>query len=77
MLASVHLFYDTFNFFFYVSTCRRVSIVDYRGTIKLDCWVKPTLPVSDYRTVTTGIEAHHLNSGSYFASTLCLCVLKK
>ena len=62
---------------FYTSICSRVSIVDYRGAIKLDCWVKPTLPVSDYRTVTTGIEAHHLTSGSYFSESLLLRIKKR
>ena len=37
-------------------------IVDYRGATQLDCFVKPTLPVSDYRTNVTGILKQHLES---------------
>ena len=43
--------------------CRRVSLVDFRGTAVLDTYVRPTMQVSDYRTSITGIEARHLNSG--------------
>lgn len=42
---------------------RRVAIVDYRGHTLLDCFVKPTLPVSDYRTNVTGISPEDLVSG--------------
>ncbi len=42
---------------------RRVSLVGYRGNILLDVYVRPTMPVTDYRTAATGIEAGHLNSG--------------
>ncbi|KAJ2928760.1 hypothetical protein H1R20_g8157, partial [Candolleomyces eurysporus] len=38
----------------------RVSIVDYKGTVIFDRYVLPTMPVTDYRTVTTGIGASHL-----------------
>ncbi|KAG2159775.1 uncharacterized protein EDB93DRAFT_1073818 [Suillus bovinus] len=40
----------------------RVSIVDYKGQVKLDTYVSPTMQVSDYRTATTGIESSHLLS---------------
>jgi len=40
----------------------RVSLVGYRGNILLDVYVRPTMPVTDYRTAATGIEAGHLNS---------------
>ena len=42
---------------------RRISIVNYTGEIVLDTYVAPTMPVTDYRTATTGISAEHLNSG--------------
>lgn len=42
---------------------RRVAIVDYRGHTLLDCFVKPTLDVSDYRTSVTGISQQDLESG--------------
>lgn len=34
----------------------RVSVVDYRGQVLYDTLVQPTLPVTDYRTTTTGIQ---------------------
>ncbi|KAH8120274.1 ribonuclease H-like domain-containing protein [Phellopilus nigrolimitatus] len=46
------------------SMVARVSLVNYRGSIVLDAYVRPTMPVTDYRTPTTGIEAKHLNSES-------------
>ncbi|KAI0345254.1 hypothetical protein BDW22DRAFT_1326253 [Trametopsis cervina] len=39
----------------------RVSIVNYRGHTIVDTYVQPTASVTDYRTSTTGIEAHHLS----------------
>ncbi|KAJ3482069.1 hypothetical protein NLI96_g7233 [Meripilus lineatus] len=33
----------------------RVTIVDYRGNIALDTYVRPVQPVSDYRTAETGL----------------------
>jgi len=42
---------------------RRVSIVDYRGQVLLDTYVQPTMPVADYRTAITGIEAKSLTGG--------------
>jgi hypothetical protein len=41
----------------------RVAICDYRGDPVLDCYVVPTMAVTDYRTSTTGITAAHLTSG--------------
>lgn len=35
-------------------------MVDYRGQMLLDKYVAPTMPVSDYRSATTGIEEGHL-----------------
>ncbi|THH09464.1 hypothetical protein EW145_g1982 [Phellinidium pouzarii] len=46
------------------SMVARVSLIDYRGNTILDTYVHPTMPVTDYRTSTTGIEAKHLNSDS-------------
>jgi len=42
---------------------RRVAIVDYWGDTVFDFFVKPTLPVSDYRTSVTGISPEDLESG--------------
>ena len=41
----------------------RVSLINYRGAVVLDVFVQPTMPVTDYRTATTGIDATHINSG--------------
>lgn len=40
-------------------------IVNYRGATLLDSFVKPTLPVSDYRTNVTGIVPENLESGEH------------
>jgi len=42
----------------------RVAIVDYRGSTVFCTYVQPTMPVSDYRTGTTGIEAAHLSAAN-------------
>lgn len=52
-------------------THRRVAIVDYWGETILDCFVKPTLPVSDYRTSVTGISPEDLESGERGTFILC------
>lgn len=38
-------------------------IVDYMGFTLMDSFVKPILPISDYRTNVTGIVQEHLESG--------------
>lgn len=47
-------------------TNRRVAIVDYRGQIVYHTYVQPTIPVTDYRTATTGIEPQHLHPSKLF-----------
>ncbi|KAH9982554.1 hypothetical protein BGW80DRAFT_1433895 [Lactifluus volemus] len=42
------------------SMVARVAICDFRGTSLLDCYVLPTMDVTDYRTSTTGITPAHL-----------------
>ncbi|KAI0257474.1 hypothetical protein BJV78DRAFT_39591 [Lactifluus subvellereus] len=44
------------------SMVARVSICDFRGAILLECYVVPTMAVTDYRTSTTGITPAHLSS---------------
>ena len=68
MLALVLLFFSTayISYLIYSPAFdyrRRVSLVNFRGTVVLDTYVCPTMPVTDYRTATTGIEAAHLNPG--------------
>ncbi|KAI9512811.1 ribonuclease H-like domain-containing protein [Russula earlei] len=46
------------------SMVARVAICNYRGNPLLDCYVAPTMEVSDYRTSTTGITPDNLASGA-------------
>ncbi|KAA1468698.1 hypothetical protein DENSPDRAFT_912736 [Dentipellis sp. KUC8613] len=48
------------------SMLARVAITDYRGTPVLECYVAPTMPVTDYRTSSTGIEPAHLHHSSAY-----------
>ncbi|CCM04187.1 uncharacterized protein FIBRA_06350 [Fibroporia radiculosa] len=43
------------------SMLARVAIVNYRGQTLCDIFVQPTMPVSDYRTSTTGLSATDLD----------------
>ncbi|XP_031632880.1 RNA exonuclease 4 [Contarinia nasturtii] len=45
----------------------RVSIVNERGEIIMDKYVKPTMPVIDYRTQYSGITPLHLEDAANFA----------
>lgn len=40
----------------------RVAICNFRGVALLECYVVPTMAVTDYRTSTTGITPAHLSS---------------
>ncbi len=42
------------------SQLARVSIVSYHGVKLLDTYVRPVMPVTDYRTFVSGIRPHHL-----------------
>ncbi|KAF5311981.1 hypothetical protein D9619_003369 [Psilocybe cf. subviscida] len=44
----------------------RVSLIDYRGQILLDTYVRPTYPVSDYRSSETNITYTTLSNASLF-----------
>ncbi|KAI0824078.1 hypothetical protein BC628DRAFT_439964 [Trametes gibbosa] len=44
----------------------RVTLTDYRGTVLLDSYVRPTQPVCDYRTAETGLQPHHLAEAPVF-----------
>ncbi|PFH50802.1 hypothetical protein AMATHDRAFT_75377 [Amanita thiersii Skay4041] len=44
------------------SMVARVAVVDYRGQLVFDKFVAPTMPVTDYRTSTTGITEADLYS---------------
>ncbi|EJD55457.1 hypothetical protein AURDEDRAFT_155696 [Auricularia subglabra TFB-10046 SS5] len=44
----------------------RVSVCDFHGNSLYDTFVQPTHPVTDYRTPLTGLELHHLQTGSPF-----------
>lgn len=43
-----------------VSAVGRCSIVDYKGTVMFDEYIKPYGPVIDYRTAWSGIQPYHL-----------------
>ena len=45
-----------------VSVVARCSIVDYNGNIIYDSYIKPHLPIKDYRTQWSGIKPHHLSN---------------
>jgi hypothetical protein len=54
----------------------RVAICNYRGAAVLECYVVPTMAVTDYRTSTTGITPAHLSSGrSTHKKTMPLAIL--
>ncbi|XP_016052054.1 PREDICTED: RNA exonuclease 4 [Miniopterus natalensis] len=48
------------------SLAARVSIVNQYGKCVYDKYVKPTQPVTDYRTVVSGIRPEHLKQGEEF-----------
>ncbi|TKS73956.1 Apoptosis-enhancing nuclease [Collichthys lucidus] len=49
------------------SELARCSILDYRGNILYDKYVRPCQPVTDYRTRWSGIRRHHLHDATPFA----------
>lgn len=59
------------------TTTSRVAICNYRGATLLDCYVLPTMAVTDYRTSTTGITPAHLSSGRGTKNKTRLTVLRR
>ncbi|KAG8440668.1 hypothetical protein GDO86_006423 [Hymenochirus boettgeri] len=51
-----------------ISELARCSIVNYRGDVVYDKYVKPKLPITDYRTRWSGITRHHMKSAVPFKS---------
>lgn len=49
-----------------ISELARCSIVDYRGDVVYDKYIKPELPVTDYRTRWSGITRHHMKKAIPF-----------
>lgn len=49
-----------------VDLCASVTLVDACGHVLLDTVVKPSLPVTDYRTASTGLTAEVVNKGMPF-----------
>ncbi|TDL28522.1 hypothetical protein BD410DRAFT_781040 [Rickenella mellea] len=45
------------------SMVSKITLIDFMGKVVLDAYVCPTMPVTDYRTATTGIEPRHLDPG--------------
>jgi RNA exonuclease 4 len=50
----------------YQNQVARVSLVNYHGEQLYDTYVKPQLPVADYRTFVSGIRPHNLRQGRPF-----------
>jgi len=50
------------------SILARCSIVNYHGQVVYDKYVKPTEPVTDYRTSVSGVRAEHLLGATDFAT---------
>ena len=50
-----------------ISALGRCSIVNYCGEIVYDSYVKPVLPVTDYRTKWSGIRRKHLSNAMPFS----------
>jgi hypothetical protein len=46
---------------------RRVTITDFQGQTLMDTYVHPTMPVVDYRTASTGIDANAFNASMFVA----------
>jgi len=49
-----------------ISALARVSVVDFHGNVLLDSYVKPTQPVTQYRTWVSGIRPRHLKNADGF-----------
>lgn len=56
----------------------RVSIVDYHGKVLYNKYVKPKVPITDYRTRWSGIMPHHMKGAVSFkqARTETLKIIK-
>ncbi|KAI9445119.1 hypothetical protein H4582DRAFT_1805328 [Lactarius indigo] len=54
------------------SMVARVAICNFRGVPLLECYVGPTMTVTDYRTSTTGITPAHLSSSEPTALAITL-----
>ena len=48
------------------SALARCSVVNYDGSVMLDCYVKPSCPITDYRTRYSGIMPHHMKNAMPF-----------
>ncbi|KAE8618237.1 hypothetical protein XENTR_v10009326 [Xenopus tropicalis] len=49
-----------------ISELARCSIVNYRGDVVYDKYIKPELPIADYRTRWSGITKHSLKNAIFF-----------
>ncbi|XP_018427179.1 PREDICTED: apoptosis-enhancing nuclease-like [Nanorana parkeri] len=49
-----------------ISELARCSIVDYRGDVVYDKYIKPQLPITDYRTRWSGITIRHMKNAIPF-----------
>ncbi|XP_075431305.1 apoptosis-enhancing nuclease isoform X2 [Ascaphus truei] len=49
-----------------ISELARCSVVNYRGDVVYDKFIKPELPIADYRTQWSGITKKHMNNAISF-----------
>uniref|UniRef100_A0A7S4HW81 RNA exonuclease 4 n=2 Tax=Odontella aurita TaxID=265563 RepID=A0A7S4HW81_9STRA len=59
------------------SLLARVCVVDWEGNIMLDTFVKPTEPVTDYRTFVSGVRREDLSSKSAMEVDECRSAVSK
>lgn len=49
-----------------VDLCARVTVVDEEARVLLDAFVRPTIPITDYRTLTSGVTAADMKNALPF-----------
>lgn len=59
------------------SVLARVSIVDFYGNLLLNTFVKPTEPVTDYRTFVSGVRPHNLDSSDAMEFHACRSLVQQ
>jgi RNA exonuclease 4 len=59
------------------SILARISLVDFYGNLLLDTFVKPTEPVTNYRTFVSGVRPHNLNSPAAMEFQVCRSLVQR
>jgi len=60
----------------YMSALARVSVVNWEGEVIFDAYVRPALPVTDYRTFVSGIAEGDLDSDGVLTLEQCQMLLE-